>query len=141
MPISQRSPPDSIKPSLEKKQGNAQFLAFSGGLGESSRMWQSLGSSRPASFPSYAASSPIAVPRSSSVTEAKVEDSGEWQQSPSGHYRVLTARRSMYNAIVVLEFKELEGPIVDSDDPAVVLSGSRIMLLDESSNVSSIYYK
>ena len=47
----------------------------------------------------------------------------------------------MYNAIVVLEFKELEGPIVDSDDPAVVLSGSRIMLLDESSNVSSIYYK
>ena len=138
LPITQRSYPDFVTPLPSHVQRNAQLLD---GDGKPSRMWQRPGSSRPASIPSNAALRAIAAPRSSSVSDAPVEEVGEWQESPSGDYRVLTARRSMYNAIVVLEFKELEGPVVDSDDPAVVISGSRIMLLDESSNVSSIYYK
>ena len=141
LPITLRSFPEFLTPWPRHVQRNGQLLAFSDVDGKPSRMWQRPAGSRPASIPANAAFRAIAAPRSSSVSDSPVEEVGEWQASPSGDYRVLTARRSMFNAIVVLEFKELEGPVVDSDDPAVVLSGSRIMLLDESSNVSSIYYK
>ncbi|CAI5483896.1 unnamed protein product [Closterium sp. Yama58-4] len=84
--------------------------------------------------------------------------SGDWLDTETGRLRVLACMQTPYSQITILEFAKIQpgkaseereqpeegggvGGKDDAEDPALVLAGSRIMLLDDSSNVSSLYNK
>ncbi|CAI7789512.1 unnamed protein product [Closterium sp. NIES-54] len=69
---------------------------------------------------------------------------------------MLACMQTIYSRITILEFAEIQpgkasergqpeegggGGGDDADDPSLVLAGSRVMLLDDSNNVSSLYNK
>ncbi|CAI5465922.1 unnamed protein product [Closterium sp. Yama58-4] len=83
--------------------------------------------------------------------------SGDWLDTETGRLRVLACMQTIYSRITILEFAEIQpgkaaeereqqekggvGGSNDANDPSLVLAGSRVMLLDDSSNVSSLYNK